>query len=103
VLGAFTARSNIMSDNTGGAAQFAGNCLHAYSISRPGAVPTGTGNTASNPVFVDAAAGNLHLAPASPARSAGDPATDLSGIAALDIDGDMRATPPDIGADQFKP
>lgn len=101
--GTFTARSNIMSGNMGGANQFSGTCLHAYSISRPGAVPTGTGNIATDPMFVDDAAGNLHLKAGSPARGAGDPASDLTGIAALDIDGDMRVSPPDIGADQFKP
>lgn len=92
-----------MSGNLGGANQFAGTCLHAYSIMRPGAVPTGTGNIASDPLFVDSSTGNLHLQSGSPARGVGDPAADLTGIAALDIDGDMRAAPPDIGADQFKP
>jgi hypothetical protein len=100
--GTFTARSNIMSGNMGATDQFSGTCLHAYSISRPGAVPAGTGNIASDPLFVDAATGNVHLQAGSPARGAGDPASDLAGIAALDIDGDMRATPPDMGADQFK-
>jgi hypothetical protein len=100
--GTFTARSNIMSGNLGATDQFSGTCLHAYSISRPGAVPSGTGNLAGDPLFVDGATGNLHLQSGSPARGAGDPASDLAGIAALDIDGDMRATPPDMGADQFK-
>jgi parallel beta helix pectate lyase-like protein len=99
-----TARSNIMSSNTlTSNAQFSGNCTHAYSIVLPGNVPTGTGNLAMDPAFIDAATGNVHLTATSPARGAGDPATDLNGIAALDLDGDQRTAPPDIGADQFKP
>ena len=101
--GAFTARSNIMSANLGGSNQYGGTCLHAYSISRPGSVPVGAANSAADPLFVNDATGDLHLQSGSPARGAGDPATDLAGIAALDLDGDTRVAPPDMGADQFTP
>jgi hypothetical protein len=99
--GTFTGRNNIISGNTGGTNQYSGTCLHEYSIVRPGAVPAGTGNVASDPMFAGAATGNLHLTINSPARGAGDPATDITGIAGADIDGDARQVPPDIGADQY--
>lgn len=101
----FTARNNIMSNNTasGVAGQTAGTCAHAYSISTPGTVPTGTGNMGVDPLFVDLTGGDLHLTATSPARGAADPASVLSGVAAADIDGDARTAPADIGADEFKP
>lgn len=103
--GTFTARNNIMDLNVGngGTAQYAGSCNHAHSIATPGVVPTGSGNLGSDPMFADLTGGNLHLTSASPARGAADPASDLTGVAATDIDGDMRVAPADIGADQYKP
>lgn len=100
--GNFTARNNIMSNNaeTGATMQFGGSCAHAFSISTPGVLPSGPGNSAADPLFVDPAVGNLHLQANSPARRAADPASDLTGVAALDIDGDQRSQPAEIGADQ---
>jgi len=100
----FTAKNNIMSDN-GTLAQMdqvAGSCSHAYSIARPGTMPPGAGNSATNPFFADPTKGDLHLQSTSPARRAADPGSDLTGVASHDIDGNVRATPADIGAYQFK-
>jgi hypothetical protein len=100
--GAFTARNNIISDNgsTGNLEQVGGGCTHAHSIVRPGALPAGPSNSASDPMFVNMASGNLHLKPDSPALGAADPASDLTGPAARDIDGQLRKAPADIGADE---
>jgi hypothetical protein len=55
-----TGRSNILFDN-GPANQFAGTCAHSSSIVSPGALPAGDTNTAADPLFLDGAAGNLHI------------------------------------------
>jgi hypothetical protein len=104
VAGTFTARNNIMSQNgtLSNPEQVGGTCKHAYSVTLPGTVPAGTNNSASDPGFVDAARGDLHIQAASPARRAADPSSDLTGIASQDIDGDARLAPADIGADQVK-
>jgi hypothetical protein len=47
--------------------------------------------------------GDLHISATSPARGAADPASDLTGIAARDIDGDARTSPADLGADEVAP
>jgi uncharacterized repeat protein (TIGR01451 family) len=62
-------------------------------------VPTGVHSVALDPLFVDAAAGDLHLSPDSPVVDAGDPDTFLN----LDIDGEMRPVNQgyDIGADEL--
>jgi Right handed beta helix region len=103
LAGTFTAKNNIMSDNrtpTAQADQFGGTCTHAFSIIRPGALPVG--NSGADPMFVDPSRGNLHLNTTSPARRTADPNSDLTGIAARDIDGTSRTSPADIGAYQFK-
>jgi hypothetical protein len=87
---------------TSGATQIGGTCTHAYSIARPGALPTGTGNGISDPLFVDPTKGDLHLQSNSPARRAADPASDLTGLASHDIDENVRVAPADIGAYQFR-
>lgn len=105
VIGSFVARNNIMSDNGTLALpdQFGGNCTHAHSIARPGMPLPGATNSASDPMFMDASKGDLHITSTSPARRAADPTSDLTGIAAHDIDGTPRMSPADIGAYQFKP
>lgn len=98
----FTARNNILSNNgISTSNQVSGTCAHTYSIMRPGMLPTGTGNLAVDPMFVDPTLGNLHLKPGSPAQRAADPSSDLTGSAARDLDGEARIAPADIGADQL--
>lgn len=101
--GNFTAKNNVMSGNgtMTNSEQVGGSCKHAYSIARPGMLPTGTNNSAMDPLFVDPVRGNVHIQPTSPARRAADPSSDLTGIASRDIDGDPRVSPADLGADQI--
>jgi hypothetical protein len=105
--GNFTARNNILSYNVTAtnSAQIGGSCSHEYSIAYRGVPadtpPTGANNSAMDPLFVDPAIGDLHIKPTSPARHAADPASDLTGIASRDIDGDPRVSPADLGADQI--
>lgn len=101
--GAFVAKNNIMSDNRTPMPQpdqFTGPCTHTFSIMRPGTMPTG--NSSADPLFVDAAKGDLHISSASPARRAADPSSDLTGIASQDIDGIARVSPAAIGAYEFR-
>ncbi len=102
VVGGFTARNNIMSDNgtPTNLNQVGGNCAHAYSIVRPGALPPGTGNSSMDPQFVNTTMGDLHVRASSPALGAADPSSDLTGLAERDIDGEVRMSPADIGADE---
>ncbi len=101
--GELTARNNIMSGNGSLTymEQVGGTCMHAYSIARPGDVPDGPGNSSADPMFVDPQTGELHIMDGSPATGAADPASDLTGIAARDIDGQPRNAPADIGADEI--
>lgn len=101
--GAFVARNNIMSDNGtfSNPEQTGGNCSHTYSIARPGSSLPGPGNLDTDPLFVNAAMGDLHLRPGSPALGAADPGADLTGPAARDIDGQPRTRPADMGADEL--
>lgn len=100
---AFTAKDNIVNDNRNATAttQLGGTCAHAYSIVHPGVLPTGTTNLGDDPLFANEATGDLHLQSASGARGKADPAADLTGISARDIDGIARVSPADIGAYQF--
>jgi hypothetical protein len=101
--GTFTARNNIMSGNgtLTNMEQIGGTCAHTYSIVRPGTLPSGTGNIAGDPLFKNTTTGDLHIQPGSPAAGAADPSSDLTGIAAQDIDGDARTKPADLGADEI--
>jgi hypothetical protein len=62
---------------------------------------TGTANLALDPLFVDSAAGNYHIAPGSPAVGLADPTLTIP----LDHDGDARPQPAgsaaDSGADEI--
>lgn len=102
VAGTFTARNNILSGNgtLTQTTQYGGTCQHAYSIFTPGTLPGGMGNAASDPLFLNTTTGNLHVAAASPVRGMADPASALSGPAGVDIDGEARVSPADIGADE---
>jgi hypothetical protein len=98
--GTFAAKNNIMSENgtVTNVNQVSGMCEHTYSIVRPGPLPAGTGNSADDPKFTDTATGDLHIMTGSPAHDAADPASDLSGVAEHDRDGNKRISPADIGA-----
>jgi hypothetical protein len=102
IAGTFTARNNIMSDNgtLTNMNQVGGSCMHVYSIARPGTVPPGTGNSNMDPLFVNTTTGDLHVRAGSPVLGAADPSSNLTGLAERDIDGDARAAPADIGADE---
>lgn len=101
--GLFTARNNILSGNgtLTQLTQYGGSCQHAYTIASPGPLPAGAGNTSVDPMFVNPATGDLHLAAASPARGRADPSTDLTGATAVDLDGQPRTAPAEIGADEL--
>ncbi len=64
----------------------------------PGAIITGTHNYWGDPAFVDPAAGDYHIGPASAALDRGIPTT-----VTTDIDGDPRPIGPgyDLGADEY--
>lgn len=97
----FTARANIMFNNgTMGPNQTSGTCMHIYSITRPGSVPSGTGNQASDPLFVDKAGGNFHLQVGSPAIGAANALVPLNGLSARDFDDHPRLPPVNLGAYQ---
>jgi hypothetical protein len=100
--GTFTAQNNIIWNNTG-SGPLGGTCVHDYSfigptVTIPG-ITDGGHNKAIDPKLVSEA-NDPHLQPGSPAIKAANPATDLTGIAAKDIDGDARTMPADCGADQ---
>ena len=104
VLMPVTLSNNIVYGNVvaGGGKQIGGsvNCSPTYSDVGPDS-SAGTGNINTDPVFVNAAVGNVHLMPASPCKDAADPAATMN----VDIDGDTRpqGTGRDIGADEVKP
>ncbi|HSS03423.1 MAG TPA: right-handed parallel beta-helix repeat-containing protein [Kofleriaceae bacterium] len=98
-----TAKFNVVWDN--GASPFSANqvnvagCAHVSSDIGPFPTPPALTNFNSDPGFLDEANGNLHLKSDSSVLHKA-PAPDLTGLAAIDIDGDMRLTPVDLGADQ---
>jgi hypothetical protein len=102
VAGVFTARNNILSGNgtLTQTTQFGGTCQHGYSVATPGALPAGTGNFATDPMFLNATTGDLHVSATSAVRGAADPASVLGGVTAIDFDGQPRSSPADIGADE---
>jgi len=99
IVAGFVARNNVMFEN-GTLEQVSGTCTHVYTLSSPGTPLTGTGDITDDPMFVDATAGELHTLPGSPTEGAADPSADLSGVAAEDLDGDVRTAPADLGADE---
>ncbi len=96
-----TASNNIVWDNRTPAPLplVSGTCTFAYSDIASIPAQTGT-NMTMPPMFKDETNGDLHLTSQSPVRRMADPAANLKGLAAYDIDGDPRVSPADLGADQ---
>jgi hypothetical protein len=103
--GTFVLQNNVLCENgspPNEENQVSGACGHAYTGFWPSMpVGDGMGNFNADPKFQDAAAGNLRLAPGSPAIGAANPNSDLRGAAATDFDGTPRPTHPSVGA--FEP
>jgi hypothetical protein len=72
----------------------------AYVEPLAGGTDSGGCNSTLDPLFQDAAIGDLHLRPGSPAHRAADPYSVVTGIAERDIDGDPRIAPATLGADE---
>jgi len=100
--GTFVARNNILYDNGTLASpqQIGGSCGHAYSIVMPGVLPSGPGNKAADPRFINPGTGDFHLGASSPAIGASDPSSNLCGATAIDFDGAFRIKPVVVGAFQ---
>jgi hypothetical protein len=98
----FIASNNIIWNNgsLGKPVQVASTAGCSYKFSDIGPVAE-TPNMNADPGFQDEMSGDLHLTKTSTVRGNADPGLVPSGLAAKDIDGDMRPTPADIGADQF--
>lgn len=92
----FTASSNIIWDNQGGTTT-QGGCAHSFSNIGPTSVP---GNTNIDPGFAPGTL-NPHLLEGSLLRGKANADSMLTGLAEKDIDGDLRTSPADIGADQY--
>jgi hypothetical protein len=101
------ARNNIIWDNGIVAdaiqANTDGQCSWEYSDVGPTALLNGSAsNMNMPPQFASEAAGDLHLTASSPVRGMADPAADLGGLAAQDIEGQMRVSRADVGAYQYR-
>lgn len=98
-----TAKYNVVWDN--GVAPFATDevnitgCVHVSSDIGPSPGSAGVSNFNLDPGFTDEASGDLKLKNTSNVRQKAED-LDLSGLAAKDIDGEMRSSPVDLGADQ---
>ena len=75
--------------------------LQPWATHRPVSLPS-AGEARRRMELVNTATSDVYLAAGSPARGAADPATDLTGIAAQDIDGDLRASSAELGADEIQ-
>jgi hypothetical protein len=102
VAGTFVARNNIVYGNgtVSNPLQIAGSCSHVYSDIGPMAAGAGTGNINMDPLFLNITTGDLHISGLSPVRGAADTTASLSPTTQIDIDGDARSIPADMGADE---
>ncbi len=108
----FVAKNNIVWNNNSFVAlmmgiQVSGGCGHSYSDIGPAGIigPINIGNNQIiDPKFKDKMS-DLHLTAESPlqALQQADPGSNLTDIAAKDIDGEVRVAPAHIGADQYYP
>jgi len=96
-----TLENCIVYANTGGGLNFNSGSLN-YCCTTP-APGSGVGNTASDPKFVNAAAGNFHLQATSPCKDAGNNAYVTSDMT-TDLDGNPRTvnTTVDMGAYEYQ-
>lgn len=98
------ANNNILWDNgiaTAIQANTDGQCDWEYSDIGPLALGGSSSNISMPPKFAVEATGDLHLTSSSPVRGMADPAADLGGLAAQDIDGQTRVSRADMGAYQY--
>jgi hypothetical protein len=105
--GPLAVKNNIIWDNNGASAkQVSGSCVYSYSDIGPTAVSSdndsGVGNFNLNPNLANEM-NDPHLQSGSMAIGKADQASDLSGLATLDIDSEPRKVPIDPGADQTQP
>lgn len=103
-LGTVVAKNNIVYANGYIIPDQLIGCYFEYNLlsDNVNAVP-GVGNIITEPdnLFIDFGREDFHPTFKSPAIGAGDPNADLSGLAALDLDGAQRTAPVTIGAYQF--
>jgi hypothetical protein len=91
VYGSVVTNSIVLYNTTGSGSDtnYGGTCTFAYSCTAP--LPAGTGNMMSDPLFVNAAAGNYRLASKPPASPCNDKGTNLEWMTgAVDLDGNLR-------------
>jgi hypothetical protein len=87
-------RDSIVADNTGSTRQFA-SCRVNSSLVTPGSFPGQSGNFGGDPDFVAPEDGVFDIGPASDAIDRAE------GTQSLDIHGEPRESPADVGADEY--
>jgi hypothetical protein len=91
VYGSVVTNSIVWNNTTvsGTGTNYGGSCTFAYSCTAP--LPAGTGNMMSDPLFVNAAAGDYRLASEPPASPCNDKGTNLGWMTgAVDLGGNLR-------------
>ena len=92
--GTITLTNNIIYGDRGGEISNSGEAAPIVSFSDIQGGYSGTGNINADPLFVNAATGDLHLKPGSPCLGTGTP----DGAPPTDLDGNPRPIPPSMGA-----